>query len=177
LLTTAAQFAALTSFEAYLIQLWVLRRAKGLPDLDPPFRPADHVFASFEYRIPLSLGPQASPLVIAHLVDNGHASSDVDVTSPSFRCCFCRKIKSFITVRGYWAHIRDQHGLVNTTRRLEEIKRSATAWQEHLADRRRRLGSGTRSDDSTCAKLKQIQEEDFDWEVVKSWKLRYNWER
>jgi len=172
LLTTAAQFTALTSFEAYLIQLWVLRRAKGLPDLDPPFRPADHVFASFEYRIPLSLGPQASPLVMAHLVDNGHAS-DVDVTSPSFRCIKSKPLKQYVGT-----------GLTSGISMAWLIRHGG--WRKSNAALRLARTPGrppppsgqcTRSDDSTCAKLKQIQEEDFDWEVVKSWKLRYNWER
>ncbi|EXJ67085.1 uncharacterized protein A1O5_09731 [Cladophialophora psammophila CBS 110553] len=167
------QQAALTTQEAYVIQFVNLCRAKEKPlPFEVPQKPVSHEFSSFETQLPVSFcssSPSMSP------PDFVRGAADASLPTqrprgPTFYCSFC-KSRSYRSVASYWGHIRDEHGLESTSERLDEIRRAGVVWRAHLEDHRRR-GHGVSLNDPTWVKLQQIQEPNFSWGVVESWKLR-----
>jgi hypothetical protein len=164
------QLAALTTREAYLIQFSVLRRAKGLPSVNSPPKPADHPFQTFEYQLPLLFPHRLSTVLSEDLVSTELPSATSLSLNPTFHCRFCPYSRVFKTVIGYWSHVFKKHLEISNEKRLEEIIRAGMIWRDHLEDSRAR-GSGISYDDPTWLKLEQIKEESFNWEVVMTWKL------
>jgi len=166
---TEAQHAALTSFEAYLVQFSVVGQARGFPLLEA-VPPADHPYPTFEPRLPVAF------MNCAITLDQAHLSPDVTLVSidihPLFYCSYCRIVKTFKSLPGYWAHIRDGHALVPEQTRMDDMIRAGNVWQAHR-EIAARQGAHINHEDVTWKQVQQTKEDGFSWAVVLSWKLAY----
>ncbi|KAK4692933.1 hypothetical protein P7C71_g4366, partial [Lecanoromycetidae sp. Uapishka_2] len=155
--------AALTTLELCWIQFWILREAKGLGPAETPTRPRWHPYSTFETQLPLSAG-----FTIMELDPTCLSTARSTISKPDLRCIFCSRVKSFAGVVALWSHLYHKHSDIACESRLEEIRRTASIWQVYWDT----FSDGGKYCNTTVAKLKQIEEESFDWEVVKAWRLR-----
>jgi hypothetical protein len=173
------QHAALTTLEVFLIQFFVLLRAKGRAPLVVPSRPRWHPYTTFEYQLPLTFCQADSAVylqseeMVSEVIDSNH------IGKPELRCRFCSGIKAFKSIIALWSHFVHQHYkqfenkvwtqiVVDEQHLLEEIRRTAgslrTYWREHSDGGKRR--------DPTMMKLSQVEDDNFAWSDVLEWQLR-----
>jgi hypothetical protein len=172
------QHAALTTFETYLIQFFVVLTAKGQAPLAPPPRPRWHPFPTFEYKLPLTFR-QVDPAV-ALLVEE--MASEVKPGNhqgkPELKCRFCSRIKAFKSIIALWSHFVHQHYdregdnvwsqvVVEEQYLLEEVRRTAHLWRSYWQH-----SDGGKRRDPTMIKLRQVEQEGFTWRTVLDWELR-----
>jgi hypothetical protein len=169
------QHAALTILEAFLVQFFVLRTAKGKAHLAPPQRPRWHRYSTLEYQLPLtfcqddsavSLSPSEMVKEVVHTEGK-----------PELRCRFCSRIKAFKSIIALWSHYVHQHykstednawsqeiELVEDHYLLEEVRRTAELWRSYWQHT-----DGGKHRDPTMIKLKQVAEDNFTWKRVLDW--------
>lgn len=130
----------------------MLRAARGLPHPPPPVRPRQHRFASFEHRLPLSYQPGSTvalrPGSLAGAPERGR------VPKPTLQCAFCRGVKAFASVVGYWGHLVYAHPGEEEEDCLAEVRKAALAWKEY---QKRTYGRK----DRTTRKIQQTLAEGF----------------
>lgn len=159
------QHASLTPYEAILIQLTVVAKARGW---SPPSqgRPSSHPYPTFESRLPLSF------LDCAVVLDPGHITASLASAAAAerlaFRCRYCTPARPFVSLRMFWGHIRDRHRLVPSITRLEDVIRSGGEWLESTRHARQKEGT----QNCVLGQLaRRTQEPSFSWEVLSGWKL------
>jgi hypothetical protein len=157
--------ASLAPFEAFHVQLAVVAQARRL---EPPPVPAcpGHPYPTLECRLPLSFPGSTvalDPCDIAQPLAARRPSSDRLV----LYCPFCTAIRPFLSLTGFWGHLRDRHQLVPQQERLAEIVRSGRAWLEDNSV----AGASTPGDHALLRLAQQTQAPDFTFEVVRGWKL------
>jgi len=162
--------AAMTPSEHFLVQLSVLRHARGRDPAPPAPRPDHHPFPTFEDRLPLSFAevqrlPDRERL--AYMQPNVPADKK---SLPIFYCPFCRKVSTFRTIVGYWTHLRDSHPLDSQSARLLEVKRAGLIWRQHL-ESGQTPGQAPPCNDRLWAYLQQVSSDKFGWHTVTTWKL------
>jgi hypothetical protein len=171
-ITDHTQLAALTTYEAYLIQFSHLRQSMGLPSDDAPEHPGNwFTYRSFETRLPLSkilcegLG---SPALLQAPTD-GVDAGPRDARRPPLVCAFCTGIKGFYRPTKLWAHLVKVHGGTELQEDLlQEVRQVASLWLAHWET----TSEMVRKDGITKARLLQACEEDFGWQDVLAWNLR-----
>ncbi|RDW91142.1 hypothetical protein BP5796_02307 [Coleophoma crateriformis] len=167
------QLAALTPFEAYLIQFAIARRAKGLLGQDPlVLAPADHPFATFERRLPVSFAMDIT-VDAAYLTPISLREDPAEIR-PVFYCNYCISVTPFKSLSGFWAHLRDGHPLAPQEGRLADIVDAARKWESYKGSA---AGGTIDAEDVTWKQVQQTKEADFGWDVVLGWKLAYNRKR
>ncbi|KAH8791671.1 hypothetical protein BGZ57DRAFT_922836 [Hyaloscypha finlandica] len=171
------QHAALTTLEAFLIQFFVLLKAKGQASLATPPRPRWHPYPTFECQLPLTFCDEAA----VNLEPEDIVSEVIESTrvgKPELKCQFCSGIKAFKSIIALWSHFVHQHYksensawmkvVVEENLLLEEVRRTAglwrTYWREHSDGGKRR--------DPTMMKLLQVDDVNFTWVDILEWKLR-----
>ncbi|KAL8782339.1 MAG: hypothetical protein Q9213_005460 [Squamulea squamosa] len=159
------QHAALATNEVYSIQFDVLRQARRLPtDLNPFRRPRRHQFSTFEGYLPCRF--------TAVKVHPDDLEFDCPVSrrkscKPDLFCKFCKRIRAFDSLAGFWGHVVHKHDGIEIPKRLEEIRRTATEWRIYSEQQ-----EGGKKGQSTLKRIEQALRADFDWEIVLAWELR-----
>ena len=95
---------------------------------------------------------------------------------PTFQCVHCSVARTFRSLPGFWAHIRDGHPLVPESTRIGDIIRAGRSWQG-FTERNCTKGIEIDIEDGTWKQVEQMKQADFDWSVVQGWKLAYNRKR
>ncbi|KAI4284959.1 MAG: hypothetical protein L6R38_001026 [Xanthoria sp. 2 TBL-2021] len=160
------QHAALRTNEAFSIQFDVLRQARGLSREASRFRrPRRHLFSTFEGHLPCRF--PAINVHVANLVTDRPVSRGKRGKPVSF-CVFCKSIKAFDTAAGYWGHLVNKHDGIDTSMRLDEIRRTAAEWTVYWEEN----SDGGKRGHATKQRLEQVKQAGFDWDVVLAWELR-----
>ncbi|KAL9035711.1 MAG: hypothetical protein Q9180_004713 [Flavoplaca navasiana] len=157
------QHAALTTEEVYHIQLDIRSQATGL-HLNIATEPCLHPFPTFESRLPLAWGLSQPALKVDPKVFVATIPLAERPCQPILGCRFC-SIKPFRSMNGLWGHLIHKHPDVDTSERLEDIRRTAGLWAEYYQAKGRK---GAR----ICEKAVQAGQESFTWADVLAWKLR-----
>ena len=158
----------------YLIQIWVVCRARGwLHTLGSIPSPCDHPFATFETSLPLQFASDVSNLNPAHLTSD---ISMITAPRPVFFCKHCSTANTFKSLPGYWAHIRDGHPLVPDRERMDEMICAGRQWQDYKQHARAQ-GGEVDGEDTTWKQAEQMKQSDFSWNVILGWKLAYSRKR
>ncbi len=175
------QHAALTTLEAFLIQFFVFRKAKGLDLLASPPRPRWHPYSTFEYQLPLTFCGTESAVInpAGQDICSKQAMRD-DKSKPELQCHFCSGIKAYKSVIALWSHFVHQHArssegsswyrdqrVVSEDLLLQEICRTAKEWRLYW-----KHSDGGKRRDPTMLKLIQVEEDGFAWKDVLDWQLR-----
>lgn len=165
------QLAALTPFEAVLIQRFVFNR--GAADKQPPPpRPRQHRYPTFETQIPVSFaadrnGPDPAPPPFPHAELAGPPRGRVP--RPDLCCPFCPADKmTFNSVTGFWGHIAHKHDDEDDGERANAVRSSAREWEGYWLA----MGFTPQSDSPTLSKITQALSSGFSWADVQSWNLR-----
>jgi hypothetical protein len=162
------QHAALTTLEVFLIQFFVLLKAKGVTPLAALSRPRWHPYTTFEYQLPLTFCQVDSAVkleseqMVNEVVPLSH------IGRPELRCRFCSRIKAFKSIIALWSHLVHQHYktteeytwskvVIEEQYLLEEIRRTAGLWRSYWRDH----SDGGKRRDPTIMKMNQIAEDDF----------------
>ncbi|KAI4237115.1 MAG: hypothetical protein LQ349_002098 [Xanthoria aureola] len=159
------QHAALTTNEAFSIQFDVLRRARGIsPDPTPLTRPRRHRWSTFEGYLPCRYP--------AIKVDPDNLALDRPASrripgKPDLICMFCKKIKAFDSAAGYWGHLVHKHDGIDTSNRLDEIRRTAAQWKVYFD-----IQDGGKGGRVMKYRLEELMQDGFDWDAVLAWGLR-----
>ena len=116
-----------------------------------------HIYFTFERNISCSYA------VITVAFDNlFHEFSIQHIDRSKLACSFCSSVKELSNFMSYWNHLIHMHKLTNRFDLLREIKRIAFLWRIYDA----------KCDKITKTKLKQIEQKEFDWNIVKFWNLK-----
>ena len=142
----------------------MLRQVHGLDPVVFP-RPRRHRYSSFTSQLPTRFDA-VNP-------DPGTLTREPPTTKrkcgkPEFICPFCKKIKGYDSVAGYWGHLVHKHDGLDTERRLTEIRRTAVLWREYWDQ----YSDGGKRGQATRLRLEQVASDNFNWDVVLSWGLR-----
>jgi hypothetical protein len=170
------QHTALTTLEVFLLQFFVLCKAKGLAPLLTPSRPRWHTFPTFEYQLPLTFCQDSAVHWSEEMASN---VTDLNcIRKPELRCPFCSGIKAFKSIIALWSHFVHQHYksessawikvVVEENLLLEEVRRTASLWRTYW----REHSDGGKRRDPTMMKLLQVDDVNFTWVDVLEWKLR-----
>lgn len=128
-------------------------------------RPRRHLFSTFEGRLPcryVSIGVDPSNLVLDAPASRRKAGKPVLI------CVFCRAIEAYDSLQGYWGHLVNVHDGVDTSRRSDEIRRTASEWKIYWDE----TCDGGNQGHVTKQRLVQARQADFDWDAVLAWELR-----
>jgi len=87
---------------------------------------------------------------------------------PDLVCAFCESTTTFAGIINLWTHFVQKHNDVQDTKRLSEIRRTATMWIEYWKN----YSDGGKRGNATMAKLQQIGQEGYSWSDVEAWGLR-----
>lgn len=102
----------------------VLGQARGVSREARRFRrPRRHLFSTFEGHLPCRF--PAFDVDVANLVTDRPVSREKK-GKPLLFCVFCKGIKAFDTASGYWGHLVHKHDGIDTSHRLNEIRRTAS---------------------------------------------------
>ena len=167
------QHAALTTYEACLIQCDVFRRARGMATCDDPPRPRGyaHIYPTFETRLPLKLSSVGSEAVRFDPSDVSMCSPKAVIAKPNLICGLCTRIKSFNGVVNLWSHLLRKHTRDRSDEeRVVEVRRTARLWREYMGATRSVIGRAPTN--RTSAMIAEVLREDFCWEVVAKWDLQ-----
>ncbi|KAL2075898.1 hypothetical protein VTL71DRAFT_841 [Oculimacula yallundae] len=160
------QHAALTTYEAYLIQFSILRKAKGLPPIAEPPRPRRHTYNTFEYQLPVLFCGNQSSFDTEDLNPSQPIEEDL---KPELVCQLCTKIKAFTSIVAAWSHIVHKHAGGEPEHLTREISRITIKWKEYWA--RHPNGSGPRNA-KTLAMMAEVDGPHFSWDTVLAWNLK-----
>ncbi|KAK6210921.1 hypothetical protein LQW54_005799 [Pestalotiopsis sp. IQ-011] len=167
------RLASLTTYEAYLIQFSVLRRALHIPEAGPAQRPAGWAaYPSLEDRLPLSamLCEGSRPEPMLERAGPVAGAGDAANGRPSLVCPFCTAIKGFRRPTKLWAHLVHRHSASEDKDRLvQEVRRTASLWLAYWEGSSSEMG---RAGGATKAKLLQALQGGFRWRDVVAWGLR-----
>jgi len=175
LIIDVLQHAAIIYFEAYLIQISIAAQARGLEYTPPVSPPASHPYSTFETHLPISFTGCVVTIDPEHLA-TPLLQPVLSEPRSTFQCRHCSVANTFRSLPGFWAHIRDGHPLVPESSRIDDIVRSGTSWQS-FKERNHIKGTEIDVDDTTWRQVEQMKQADFDWNVVRGWKLVYNRKR
>lgn len=80
---------------------------------------------------------------------------------------FCKKIKAFDSAAGYWGHLVHKHDGIDTSNRLDEIRRTAAQWKVYFD-----IQDGGKGGRVMKYRLEELMQDGFDWDAVLAWGLR-----
>lgn len=86
---------------------------------------------------------------------------------PDLVCLFCSRIKSFESLKGYFAHLVKNHKKISTADRLYEMRRAASLWREYWDLCPSRAAGSHRTE----VMLKDLLDKSPVWDDVLAWKL------
>ncbi|KAL8890476.1 MAG: hypothetical protein Q9215_002388 [Flavoplaca cf. flavocitrina] len=139
------QHAALTTLEACHIQASVFCLAKNLPPLQRKPCPRRYPYPTFESALPCTFSSVSviPDDLVSETVDDGLRGR------PNLNCTFCppHHLRGYASIIALWAHIVHHHQAEKKKVRLQEVCRTAAAWQEYWD------ASGGRKFNPTAAKL------------------------
>lgn len=160
------QHAALTTFEVFRIQLFVLRSALGVEQPRPLPRPRYYKYPTHETQLPIKARLSAIKFDERDLATNPMTVKKYG--KPDLICVFCTCLKAFSSIINLWSHYIRQHDAVSNDERLAEVKRTAALWDTYWTDH-----SEGGKNSPTKTKLRQVLAgNDFAWEDVLDWGLR-----
>lgn len=82
---------------------------------------------------------------------------------------FCKRIKSFDSISGFWGHLVHKHDGIETLMRLEQIYLTAVKWNEYC---QKKYSNGGKGGNVTKRRIEQVLEGGLTWDDVLDWKLR-----
>ena len=144
----------------------MLRQAKGLDAIPPEPRRRRAKYPTLETTLPCIFpAVQIQPDMLA-----AEGPSARKEGKPELICKFCERVKGWQSIVGFWTHLVSKHKYdVPADERLSEVKRTADLWKTYWT----RYSDGGKRDNSTMAKLKQVESPTFSWQDVENWGLRY----
>lgn len=160
------QLAALTPFEAVLIQGFVFNRGTARENLPP--RPRQHRYPTFETQVPVSFAVEREANPTLSLQGNSSTAPSGRVPRPDLCCPFCPAARIFNSVAGLWGHLVHKHDDEDDGNRAAAVRSSALEWKGYWLT----MGMTPQPGSPTLSRITQALAPGFSWAEVQSWDLR-----